>query len=132
MMRAVAIVAGLALFASSAMADGARPSFKKVPGAERSAPNNLKRFKKAPGARRSVPSRAPETDADKKPFSIPDKDLEKGLKDLDIKADGIPKDNAAFQRLRRDAARNARDHLFRVGNERKSLRRRESLRGRET
>lgn len=132
MMRAVAIVAGLALFASSAIADGARPSFKKVPGAERSAPNNLKRFKKAPGARRSAPSQAPANDADKKPFSIPDKDLEKGLKDLDIKADRTPKDDAAFQRRRRDVARIAPDHLFRVGTERKSLRRRGSLRGRET
>ena len=132
MMRPVAIVACCALFASSAMADGARPSFKKVPGAERSAPNNLKRFKKAPGARRSAPNSAPSLDTNKKPFTIPDSDLKKNLKDLDIKADGAEGSNASFRRASNAANRKAPEHLFRVATERRSLRRRESLRGRQT
>ena len=132
MMRSVAILAGMALFASSAMADGARPSFKKVPGAERSAPNNLKRFKKAPGARRSAPSRVPSSDSNKKPFTIPESDLDKNLKDLDIKADGADGSDASFRRASDAANRKAPEHLFRVATERRSLRRRESLRGRQT
>ena len=114
------------------MADGARPSFKKVPGADRAAPNKLKRFKRAPGARKSAPSRAPATDLNKKPFTIPDSDLKKNLKDLDIKADGADGGNAIFRRVTDAADRTAPDHLVRTGTERRSLRRRESLRGRQT
>ena len=50
MIRALLITAALLLAGPAAWADGAKPSFKKVPGAEATKKPSASRFKKAPGA----------------------------------------------------------------------------------